>query len=73
MPSALPEPQVVVPEEALDRPQFDPRIPSSLRVFLCHASHDKPAVRDLYFRLREYGVYPWLDEVDILPDQDWEL
>jgi len=44
-----------------------------LKVFLCHASGDKPAVRDLYHRLRSDGFAPWLDEEDLLPGQDWEL
>jgi formylglycine-generating enzyme required for sulfatase activity len=42
-----------------------------LRVFLCHSSGDKPAVRDLYRRLRNDGFDPWLDEEDLLPGQDW--
>lgn len=45
----------------------------SLRVFLCHASQDKQAVRQLYTRLRESGYHPWLDEEDLLPGQDWAL
>jgi anti-anti-sigma factor len=45
---------------------------STLRVFLCHASGDKPAVRDLYRRLASAGVKPWLDDVDLLPGQVWE-
>jgi CHAT domain-containing protein len=44
----------------------------SLRVFLCHASQDKPFARDLYNRLENEGLRPWLDEVDILPGEDWE-
>jgi len=34
-----------------------------LKVFLCHASADKPAVRELYLRLKKDGVdrYAWLD------------
>jgi len=48
-------------------------LPRQLRVFLCHASGDKPAVRDLYRRLRSDGIAPWLDEEDLLPGQDWEL
>jgi len=44
-----------------------------LRVFLCHASDDKPAVRNLYRRLKDDGFDPWLDEEDLLPGQDWEL
>jgi len=42
-----------------------------LRVFLCHASNDKPAVRELYHRLTADGFAPWLDEIDILPGQNW--
>lgn len=34
-----------------------------LRVFLCHSSADKPAVRELYQKLRaEPWIEPWLDE-----------
>jgi len=45
-----------------------------LRVFLCHASHDKPAVRELYRRLEAEGwIDPWLDEENLLPGQDWDL
>ena len=44
-----------------------------LKVFLCHSSGDKPAVRDLYKRLSASGVKPWLDEVDLVAGQDWEL
>jgi hypothetical protein len=45
---------------------------SSLKVFLCHASDDKPDVRDLYQRLRADGIEPWFDEEDLLPGQNWE-
>src|SRR4051812_38635449 len=41
-------------------------------VFLCHASEDKNAVRDLYNRLRLRGVRCWFDEEDLLPGQVWE-
>ena len=45
-----------------------------LRVFLCHASQDKPIVRELYQRLRaEDWIDPWLDKEKLLPGQDWEL
>jgi formylglycine-generating enzyme required for sulfatase activity len=45
-----------------------------LRVFLCHASQDKPAVRELYFALKTEGwIDPWLDKAKILPGQDWEM
>jgi hypothetical protein len=33
-----------------------------LRVFLCHASQDKAAVRELYLRIKAKGwIDPWLD------------
>lgn len=44
-----------------------------LKVFLCHATQDKPIVRDLYRRLAaESWIDPWLDEEKLLPGQDWE-
>ncbi len=45
-----------------------------LRVFLCHASQDKPAVRELYQKLRaEAWIQPWLDEEELYPGDDWDL
>lgn len=45
-----------------------------LRVFLCHASEDKPVVRELYKQLAaEAWIDPWLDEEDLLPGQDFDL
>jgi hypothetical protein len=44
-----------------------------LRVFLCHASGDKPIVRDLYQRLVDCGIEPWFDEEHLLPGQHWEM
>jgi hypothetical protein len=46
--------------------------PRRLRVFLCHSSDDKPAVRDLYHRLCADGLDVWLDEEKLLPGQDWK-
>jgi hypothetical protein len=43
-----------------------------MRVFLCHATGDKTAVRVLYQRLKKAGFKPWLDEEDLLPGQDWQ-
>jgi hypothetical protein len=45
----------------------------STKVFLCHSSGDKPKVRRLYHKLKKDGVKPWLDEVDLLPGQDWQI
>jgi len=45
-----------------------------LRVFLCHASQDKPKVRGLYERLKaELCIDLWLDAEKLLPGQDWDL
>jgi formylglycine-generating enzyme required for sulfatase activity len=44
-----------------------------LKVFLCHTSADKPAVRELYQRLNnEGGIDPWLDTEKLLPGQHWK-
>lgn len=43
-----------------------------LKVFLCHASADKPKVWELYNRLAsESWIDPWLDVTRILPGQHW--
>lgn len=45
-----------------------------LRVFLCHSSNDKAAVRELYQKLRaEAWIEPWLDEEELYPGQDWNM
>jgi hypothetical protein len=56
------------------RQQFTPSRPkgSTLRVFLCHASEDKKAVRSLYQELKVQGFSPWLDEEDLIGGQDWD-
>ena len=55
-------------EQKLPRYQSDP-----MKVFLCHSSGDKIAVRKLYRRLRRDGYQPWLDEEALLPGQNWDL
>lgn len=45
---------------------------SILKIFLCHASEDKKLVRIMHKQLKQDGFSPWLDEIDILPGQDWE-
>lgn len=46
--------------------------PSGLQVFLCHSSGDKAAVRKLYSDIVTLGFTPWLDELRLLPGQDWK-
>jgi hypothetical protein len=44
-----------------------------LKVFLCHASADKPKVRELYRYLKRRGLQPWLDAEELLPGQNWQV
>lgn len=44
-----------------------------LKVFLCHASTDKPKVREFYYYLKRRGIQPWLDTENLLPGQDWQV
>lgn len=48
-------------------------MPRPLKVFLCHASQDKPEVWKLHRYLKTRGVKPWLDVEDLLPGEDWEV
>lgn len=51
----------------------DPAPPAKLQVFLCHSSGDKAVVRALYQRLlAEPWIYPWLDEEELIPGQEWQ-
>ncbi|HWP56199.1 MAG TPA: DnaJ C-terminal domain-containing protein [Pyrinomonadaceae bacterium] len=45
--------------------------PRLLRIFLCHSSGDKAAVRELSQRLKSSGLETWLDEEKLLPGQRW--
>jgi hypothetical protein len=50
-----------------------PETKRPLKVFLCHASADKPKVHELYRDLRKRGIKPWLDKEDLLPGQEWDV
>jgi hypothetical protein len=54
-------------------PQPPPQKATNLKVFLAHASEDKPLVREVHSRLKRLGFIPWLDEIDLAPGQDWHL
>ena len=49
------------------------KLKERLNVFLCHSKGDKEFVRSLYERLASIGCDPWLDEIKLLPGQEWEL
>ncbi len=36
-------------------------------VFLAHSSKDKPLIRQIYRKLKDVGIQPWLDEEEIAP------
>jgi cold shock CspA family protein len=42
------------------------------RVFISYAKEDKSFAEKLYNDLRQAGVIPWLDSVDLTPGQPWE-
>ena len=43
-----------------------------LKVFLSYASKDRPAVRELYERLKAEGwIDPWLDQENLTFGQHW--
>ena len=44
-----------------------------LKVFLCHSKDDKPKIRKLYSRLTTDNFDVWLDEVKLIPGQDWDF
>lgn len=50
-----------------------PEAKRPLKVFLCHASTDKPKVRELYRYLRRRGINPWFDEEHLVGGQDWRV
>jgi TIR domain-containing protein len=41
-------------------------------VFLCHNNKDKPEVKRIGERLKELGMYPWLDEWELQPGKPWQ-
>jgi hypothetical protein len=43
------------------------------KIFLAHAVEDKPRVREIYSALQRRGLDPWLDEIDLVPGQNWQL
>jgi hypothetical protein len=43
------------------------------RIFLAHAREDNAQVGKLYADLKARGFDPWLDKVDLIPGQNWEI
>src|SRR5436853_5191330 len=40
-------------------------------IFLSYAREDEVKVRELYRRLSELGMNPWMDQIDMLPGEKW--
>ena len=41
-------------------------------VFLCYKSEEKPQVKNIGNRLKDWGIAPWLDMWDIPPGRPWQ-
>ena len=41
-------------------------------VFLCHNSEDKPQVKEIGEKLKEYSLKPWLDIWELRPGHSWQ-
>jgi hypothetical protein len=46
---------------------------SDVQIFLNYASEDERHVKTLYQKLHKKGFKPWMDKLNILPGEDWEL
>ena len=47
---------------------------AKIEVFLNHATEDKSLVRNLYAELKKTSwIHPWLDDIELLPGQDWAM
>ncbi|MDX2043742.1 MAG: toll/interleukin-1 receptor domain-containing protein [Acidobacteriota bacterium] len=54
----------VIPEQKVFKSDYD--------VFLCHNNKDKPEVKAIGQKLKEFGILPWLDEWELRPGIDWQ-
>ena len=54
-------------------PSYGSLLPTITRVFLAHASEDKLPVREIHSKLEAHGFKPWLDEIDLLAGQNWQV
>lgn len=43
------------------------------QIFLSYAKEDRAYIENIYQRLKKEGYKPWLDSVDLLPGQHWEI
>ena len=44
-----------------------------INIFLCHAQEDKADIEYIYQNLSAVGFKPWMDNMDLLPGQKWDI
>jgi len=42
-------------------------------IFLAHASEDKPTAREIWERLHQRALNPWLDEKELVGGENWRV
>jgi TIR domain/Protein of unknown function (DUF1566) len=47
------------------------KMKQAAKVFLCYAKEDKPQVEQLYQKLKDAGLAPWMDKVDLVGGEEW--
>lgn len=67
-----PLPRETSPPQSIGKPAVTSS-KRSLKIFVCHASDDKPRVRGLCHELSARGIDVWFDEEKLLPGQNWRL
>ena len=43
-----------------------------IKIFLSYAKQDESKIRRLYHKLKQSGFSPWMDQINILPGEDWK-
>lgn len=78
---AVSSPHILNMDRAADRRRDQEAAKSTLQgklessdfdVFLCHNNRDKPEVKEIGMKLKEYGILPWLDEWNLRPGFPWQ-
>lgn len=61
-------------EKSLEIPDFVHRdiAQKAPKVFICHASEDKDFAASMYEKLKQSGLYPWLDKEDLRGGDLWD-
>lgn len=60
-------------KKGIHLPPLDLKSEQPIRVFLCHAAEDKPAVLAIKTKLNDLGIQTWIDKENLLPGQAWGI